>query len=153
MSPSSDRLSLAHHSFSCSIVVPATSDPDVQIHFLITGRGPAPDEARLVLQLCLKPGGELETGTGHRMKLTADNIELPPETLGGSVRHRNWVLFTNADATLTWPVFPYNPYRNRHETTLDKAVAALTFPLHLKEDGSRFLRTDEQNIEVRVRVI
>jgi len=152
MGPSSDRLSLAHHSFSCSIVAPAISDHDAQIQFLITGRGPAPDEACMVLQLCLKPGEELVTGTGHRIKLAMDRVELPPETLGGSVGHRNWVLVTNAGATLTWPVFPYNPYRNRRETTPDKAIAALTFPLSLKQEAGRFLRTGEQNIRIDVSV-
>jgi len=98
------------------------------------------------LQLCLKAGETLETGTGQRFTLGADRIELSPEVLGGSVHVQGWTLKGDPAARLVWPVYPYSPYANAPETTLEHAVGVLTVPLILKEDHERYVRPHEQEI-------
>lgn len=152
MKDSGDCLAVAHHTFTCEILAPPAQQEEQQIHFQITGRGPAPDEATLALQLCLKAGTILETGAGHRVTLTNERIELTPALLGGAIHHGDWTLTIDADATLSWPVFPYNPYRNGPETKLEYAVGLLRVPLQLHNNPAHYVRPNEQVIRVAVRV-
>jgi hypothetical protein len=144
MGDASDRLSLAYNSFFCDLFVPAPSETEQNLRFAITGKGDPPDDARLTLQLCLKPGEVLETAAGRTISLSADRIELPAEAIGGWIRHHGWMLKTDAAAQLTWPVYPFNPYANGPEKSLDHAVGALSVPLQLKP--GRFIRPGEQEI-------
>ena len=146
MSDKQDRLSVAYNTFFSDLYVPAPAADRVNLRFVITGEGTPPDEARLTLQLCLKPGEELETATGRRIKLGTDRVELAPETLGGWIRHHGWTLTFDPTASLVWPVYPYNPYAAAPETTLDHAVAALSVPLPLKSRQGHFVRAHEQEI-------
>lgn len=147
-----DCLALAHHTYTCEILVPPATRDEAQIHFRITGRGPVPEEAALALQLCLKAGTVLQTGTGQKIKLSGEKMELTPEVLGGSISHGAWTLKIDADATLRWPVFPYNPYRNGLETKLEYAVGLLRVPLRLRANPAHYVRPNEQEIRVAVRI-
>lgn len=49
---------------------------------------------------------------------------------GQSIDHRGWRLsWKGQPARLEWPVYPYYPYTDSPETSLEFAVAALTFPI------------------------
>ncbi|HEU5341357.1 hypothetical protein [Edaphobacter sp.] len=152
MKATGDCLAVAHHTFTCEILTPPAKQNEQQIRFQITGRGPVPDEAYLALQLCLKAGTVIETGAGHRIALTDERFDLTPAMLGGSIHHRDWTLKIDADAALSWPVFPYNPYRNGPETKLEFAVGLLRFPLRMHSDPNHYVRPNEQTIRVTVQV-
>lgn len=152
MKESGDCLAVAHHTFTCEVLAPPSQQEEQQINFRITGRGPVPEEAYLALQLCLKKNTVLETGTGKRITLTGQRIDLTPAMLGGSIRHGDWALRIDADATLSWPVFPYNPYHNGLETKLEYAVGLLRVPLRLHNNPEHYVRPNEQTIRVSVQV-
>lgn len=150
MGEATDRLSLAYNSFFCDLFVPPPSEREVLFRFVISGKGKLPDEAQLTLQLCLKAGETLETGAGGKVALGAERIELGPEALGGWIRHHGWTLKVDPAARLVWPVYPYNPYANAPETSLEHAVGALSVPLQLKSEQGRENRTGEQEISFSV---
>ena len=137
MTDAVDRLALAYNRFFVSLEVPRPDPGHAELRFVVTGRGPAPDAARLTLQLRLKPGEMLSTGGGVRVPAGKDPNEIEGKDLGGSIRHAGWTLEFDSGARLRWPVYPYNPYRNGPETRLDLAVAALSFPLELRADPKR----------------
>ena len=146
MSDDGDRLSLAYNTFFTDLYVPAPSDQEMTFRFVVAGKGTPPEEARLTLQLCLKPGEELETATGKKIALSAERIELGPVELGGWIRHHGWTLKVDPTAELAWPVYPYNPYAAAPEKELRYAVGALSVPLHLKSQPGRYVRPNEQEI-------
>ena len=146
MAENGDRLSLAYNTFFADLYASVTNPNAVALRFVITGKGKPPDEARLNLQLCLKAGETLETGTGQRFSLSTDRIEVSPAVLGGSLHLSGWTLKADAASRLVWPVYPYNPYADALETTLEHAVGVLSVPLVLKEDHERFIRPHAQEI-------
>ncbi|MEN6602670.1 MAG: hypothetical protein ABFD86_09650, partial [Bryobacteraceae bacterium] len=109
MGDAADRLWLAYNSFSSEIAVQEDKDSDLRLRFAIRGRGAPPERAGMALQLCLKEGEELVTGTGLRVRLGPEKLTLSPREIGGRIEHHGWKLSTDAQVSLTWPVFPYNP--------------------------------------------
>jgi hypothetical protein len=95
----------------------------------------------------LKPGNTLETGGGQRITLGADPVQLGPEAIGGWIRQGGWTLHVDPTAQLVWPVYPFDPYANDFEKTLNHAVGALSVPLRLKQRPGRVVRPHEQEIE------
>ena len=140
-----DRLSLAFNTFFSDLHVSAPDDDQVTLRFVITGEGEAAEEPRLTLQLCLKPGEELETGAGQKLELGETRVALAAEALGGWIRHHGWTLKFDPTARFVWPIRPYNPYQAAPETGLEHAVGALSVPLRLKSK-SGFVRPAEQEI-------
>src|SRR5438105_4632378 len=120
-------------------------DDQVTLRFVITGEGEAAEEPLLTLQLCLKPGEELETGAGQKLELGETRVALAAEALGGWIRHHGWTLKFDPTARFVWPIRPYNPYQAAPETGLEHAVGALSVPLRLKSK-SGFVRPAEQEI-------
>jgi hypothetical protein len=106
----------------------------------------------LTLQLCLKAGEVLETGTGKRLTLGPDRIELDAADLGGLIRHHGWTLKTDSAARLVWPVYPFNPYANGPETSLHNAVATLSVPVVLKLSPRKAIQPHEQEISFTLSV-
>jgi len=145
MSKDVDRLSLAYNTFFVDLYVPTPTDKSVTLRFEVTGKGRPPDEADLNLQLVLRPGETLETGAGKKMILGKDPIELGPEDIGGWIRCGGWTFKVDPEAHLEWPIYPYNPYANAPEKTLEHAVGRLTVPLHLKA-GHGYIRPHQQEI-------
>lgn len=122
-----ERLSLAYNSFWADVrVVPKTASR-VEIAVDITEQGRI-EEAQLALQLVLKPGDEIDTAKG-RVRIGSEKVEV--EDVGGRIRHRGWTLTVDAPARLVWPVYPFYPYSNGPETSLERAVATLTIPLRM----------------------
>jgi hypothetical protein len=150
MSDERDRLGLAYNSFFTELEVAPPSATQVAFRFGIVERGRA-EGARLTLQLCLKAGEALETSAG-RIVLGAERVELGPEQIGGSIRHRGWTLRVPPEARLTWPVFPFNPYGNGPETALAHAVGALSVPLRPEERPGAEARTRTQEIAFTLEV-
>ena len=146
MADSGDRLSLAYNTFFVDVYPSVSQNNSVTLRFVISGKGKPPDEARLNLQLCLKTGETLETATGRKFTLGADRLEAAPDVLGGSVHVQGWTLNADPAARLLWPVYPYNPYADAPESTLDHAVGVLSVPIVLKNDNKRFIRPHEQEI-------
>jgi len=147
MNDKQDRLSLAYNTFFSDLYVPSPSEKELRLKYVITGRGTPAEEARLGVQLCLKPGETLETGGGKKIVLGSDRIELSPEEVGGEIRHHGWTLKTESTARLVWPVYPYNPYQNKPETKLEHAVGLLSIPVQgqkTKEDW--YVRPGEREI-------
>jgi len=151
MSGGQDRLSLAYNTFFSDLYVPAPAGDQVMLRFVITGEGTPAEAPRLTLQLCLKPGEELETAAGQKIELGEKQVELGPEALGGWIRHHGWTLKFDPTTRLVWPIHPYNPYQAAPETGLEHAVGALSVPLRLKSK-SGFVRPAEQEITFRLTV-
>jgi hypothetical protein len=141
-----DRLSLAYNTFFSDLYITAPTENAISLRFVITGRGRPADDPRLTLQLCLKPGEMMETGTGKKITLGSERIELQPADLGSWISHRGWKLTLDPTAQLVWPVYPHNPYSNSPETDIKNAVGALSVPLRLKSEQGRYIRTNEQEI-------
>ncbi len=146
MSEGKDRLSLAYNTFFSDLYVSAPSDTELSFRFSIAGKGRPADDARLTLQLCLKAGETLETGSGRKIVLGPDRMELQPSELGGWIRHHGWTLKIDPTARLIWPIYPHNPYTDAPEKSLEHAVGALSVPLRLKAQPGRYIRPGEQEI-------
>lgn len=146
MSEERDRLGLAYPKFFSELGVTIDPAAQVQLRFTITGVGQPPEEARLGLQLCLKSGESLETATGERFVLGTEPLDLGPQELGEWIFHHGWRCRLDPTARLAWPVYPYNPYQNAPETSLDHAVGALTVPLCFQPQPGRSVRALEQEI-------
>ena len=108
--------------------VPPPSQDRAEFAFAITPRGRMA-KAKLTLQLVLHAGEMLETDDGRSFRLDETPQELE---VSGWIRHHGWTLKLSAPAKLTWPVRPYNPYRNVPETGIEHAVGALTTELEAK---------------------
>ncbi len=145
MTKDGDRLALAYNTFFAVLEPTVISDKQVRLRFTITPRAGITG-SQLNLQLCLKPGQTIETGGGRTLALDSTHVVFNSQDLGGWLHYPGWRIRTDVPATLTWPVYPYNPYANAPETTLEHAVAALSVPLHAagSEDSPR------QSIEISI---
>jgi hypothetical protein len=148
MGPKGDRLSLAYNTFFSDTYIPPPSESEMSLRFVIAGKGRPADDPKLTLQLCLKSGEMLETGSGQKIQLSDAGVDLP--SLGGWIRHRGWTLHVDPSARLVWPVYPFNPYANAPETNIEYAVGALTVPLKLKAQPGKYVRPAEQEITFRL---
>ncbi len=128
MSEPGDRLSLAYDTFVAEVRVEPVADARLPFYFTIKPKGKA-EEAYITLQLCLKPGEAFQTAGGRTIMPGEERITLAASGLGGRIRHRGWTLSWDAPARLDWPVYPYNPYGEGPEKSLEFAVGALSFPL------------------------
>jgi hypothetical protein len=147
MSDVQDRLSLAYNTFFADLYVPAASENELKFRFVKAGKGTPAEETRLNLQLVLKAGEPLVTGAGKKVLLGSDPVEFQPADLGGWIQHHGWKLTVDPAARLTWPVYPYNPYANGPEKTLEHAVGVLSVPIRSKdEEHDWYVRPDEQEI-------
>jgi len=146
MNDTADRLSLAFNTFFADVYVPKPSGNELKFRFVINGKGSPSEETKLNLQLCLKAGEMLETAIGKKILLGKEKVELSSAEVGGWIRHHGWTLKMDADAMLTWPFYPHNPYANGPETKLEKAVGILSIPLILKEDPKHYVRVNEKVI-------
>jgi hypothetical protein len=88
-------------------------------------------DVRLNFQVVLKAGETLETAK-TKVVLDEKRIELTPDQIGGSIRHRGWTLIVDPAARLSWPILPFNPYRNAPETELRHAVGVLSVPVRVQ---------------------
>jgi dienelactone hydrolase len=141
MSDQRDRLGIAYNTFFAELEIATPSENKAAFRFNIVERGRL-EEARLTLQLCLKAGEVLETAKS-KVVLGDKHIELKPEEIGGWIRHHGWTLTVDPTARLTWPVYPFNPYRNGPETELAHAVGALSVPLRPETPSGSKTRTQE----------
>jgi hypothetical protein len=139
-----DRLSLAYNTFFSDLFIPVPTGNELALRFRIGARGELAESARLTLQLVLKAGEMLETGAGQKITLGADRIELGAAELGGLIRHHGWVMKVNPEARLVWPVYPFNPYANGPETSLEWAVGALSVDLHPKKENGENQHKEQQ---------
>jgi hypothetical protein len=146
MSEERDRLGLAYPKFFSELTVRIGSESQVQLQFAITGVGQPPEQAQLALQLCLKSGETLETAAGDRSVLGPERLDLGPEALGEWIAHQGWRLRVDPSARLAWPIYPYNPYWNAPETSLEHAVGTLMVPLRFQPQPGRSVRVGEQEI-------
>ncbi|MBI3417729.1 MAG: hypothetical protein HY043_20750 [Verrucomicrobia bacterium] len=128
MADDADRLALAYNSFFAVLEVPPASDKRQEFRFIITPTGRMA-EGGLNLQLILKPGETLETAAGRKVMLDEKTIRWNTEDVGNSIRHHGWKLTLPPGARLTWPIYPFNPYRNGPETDLAQAVGTVSFAL------------------------
>ena len=152
MDEGQDRLSLAYNTFFTDLYVSQPSEGELKFRFVITGKDEAPTEAGLTLQLCLKLGEMLKTASGRTFTLSAERLELEPSAIGGWIRHHGWLLKTDPQARLVWPIYPHNPYTNSPERNPENAVGALSVPLHLKEQPGPDVRPGQQEISFALRV-
>jgi hypothetical protein len=135
MNDKADRLALSYNTFFSLIDIQSTTNE--KIGFCIHTYYKWGDaSSKLNLQLVLKAGLTLKTGSGLEIKPGKEIIDLGPEILGGSIAHNGWVLHLPPDAHLSWPVYPFNPYADGPETTLDHAIGVLSVPL--KEEDQEF---------------
>ena len=128
MDDKADRLALSYNTFFSVLEVKPPRENNIEFRFINTYKwGDA--VSQLNLQLVLKEGMTLETGSGLEFVLCNEQIDLADEKLGGSIIHNGWVLKLPEGARLVWPVFPFNPYKDGPENTLDHAIGILSVPL------------------------
>jgi hypothetical protein len=132
MTDEGDRLGLALENYFAAIETKPPSRNRLEVRFSITPKDRMAD-AKLHLQLVLKPGERIETAAGQGTVVGKEPIRWKSDALGAWIRHSGWTLNLVPGAELTWPIFPYNPYRAAPETDLDHAVATLTYPLTGKQ--------------------
>ncbi|MDR3677978.1 MAG: hypothetical protein P4N24_21035 [Acidobacteriota bacterium] len=145
MTSGRDRLTLAYNTFFSVLEATVLSDKQLRLRFNVTPRGSI-DNSQLNLQLCMKVGQSIETGVGTKLVLGSTRIDLSSQDLGGWIHYPGWKMRIDAPAQLTWPVYPYNPYANAPETTLEHAVAVLSVPLRGSGSESSPRRTLEISI-------
>lgn len=135
MSDEADRLGMAFRRFFVDLQVPRPERERLSFRFRVTELGSGRmGDASINLQLVLKPGEVLETAR-TKVTLGKNTIDLTPEQIGGFIRHGGWTLKVPPTAHLTWPVLPFNPYRNARETDLTHAVGRLRVPLTVEKHG------------------
>ena len=153
MGESEDRLSLAYNTFFGDLYVDAKpADAALAWRWVISGRGTPGADTRLNLQLVLKAGEALETGSGRRLVLGAERVELSSADLGGRIVHHGWTLELPENASLSWPIYPHNPYTDAPETGIMHAVGRLSVPLALKARRGKYVRAKELELGFRLRV-
>jgi hypothetical protein len=138
MDDKADRLALSYNTFFSVLEVIYPRNKEIEFRFLNTYKwGDA--ISQLNLQLVLRAGQTLKTASGVEIILGNEPIDLDDGKLGGSIFHNGWVLHLPGDAHLTWPVFPFNPYADGPETTLEHAVGILSVPLKQEDQEISFL--------------
>ena len=142
MSDDVDQLALAYNSFFVVLEVPPAAGKRQEFRFVTTSTGRMA-EVDLNLQLVLKPGAALETAAGRKALLDGRVIQWRAEDVGGWIRHRGWIMKLPPGARLTWPVYPFNPYRNGPETDLTHAVGTISVKLTGKQTLGFALEADE----------
>ena len=129
-----DSLALGYNTFFAVLMVPKPSGKQLEFRFSTTYKwGDA--VSGMTLQLVLKTGQTLETGTGKKITLGEEKIELGDKELGGLIRHNGWTLHLPPGMHLTWPVYTYNPYKGWPEKDLAQAIGTLSIPLKAGEPG------------------
>ena len=152
MSENEDRLSLAYNTFFSDLYVAAAADQTLGLRFVISGRGAPGPDTRLNLQLCLKAGEAIETGSGKRLVLGADRVDLSPSDLQRRIVHHGWTLELPQGASLSRPIYPHNPYADLPETNIAYAVGRLAVPLGLQAQPGKYVRAKELELAFRLRV-
>lgn len=138
MGDKSDKLALAYNAFFATIDVPKPAAGRLAFDIATTYKyGEAVSE--LNLQLVLKAGLVLETGSGKKIKLGEDKIEWSDVELGGWIKHNRWTMQIPPGTHLSWPVYPYDPYKGKPETDLPNAVGRLFIPLKNEDQEFQFL--------------
>jgi len=56
------------------------------------------------------------------------------------------------NARLVWPIYPFNPYGNASETSVEWAVGALSVDLHTAKPADAAIRHKEQQIAFTISV-
>lgn len=152
MTDDADRLSLAYNKFFAVLEMLPATETRQPFRFLITPTGGIAG-TELHLQLVLQFGVEIETAAGRKATLDGKPIRWSGAELGGWIRHRGWTLKLPPGARLTWPVYPFNPYRNGPEINFARAVAALSVPLEPRPaaNGQPSFRTQRISFEIEMR--
>lgn len=135
MSEKEDKLALAYNVFFATIEVPKPSISQLKFQIATTYKLEQA-VSELNLQLVLIPGQTLETGAGRKIILGEDKIEWDDAELGGWIKHDEWTMQIPSGMHLRWPVLPFNPYKNKPETDLSKAVGRLS--IALKNEDQKF---------------
>jgi hypothetical protein len=132
-----DRLALAYNVFFAVLEVLKPSEKQLKFRFATTYKwGDA--VSGFNLQLMLKAGQTLETGTGKKIILSKEKIELGDAELGGLIKHNGWTLHLPPGMHLSWPVYPFNPYKDGPETDLYLAIGKLSLPLKSEDQEIPF---------------
>ncbi|MBL7761878.1 MAG: hypothetical protein JNL23_00500 [Chitinophagaceae bacterium] len=132
-----DKLSLAYNVFFATIEVPKPSATQLKFQIISTYKLERA-VSELNLQLVLKPGETIETGAGKKVILSENKIDWSDAELGGWIKHNGWVMQIPPGMHLSWPVFPFNPYKNKPETELSLAVGRLFTPLKNEDQQFQF---------------
>ena len=132
-----DKLALAYNTFFAVLEIPTPSENHLEFRFNTTYKwGDA--VLGFTLQVMLKVGDTLETGTGQKIILGKEKIELGDKESGRLLRHNGWALHLPAGMHFAWPVYPFNPYKDQPETELAKAIGTLSAPLKQENQEFRF---------------
>jgi len=135
MSEQVDKLALAYNVFFATIEVPKPSTTQIKFQIATTYKLEKA-VSELNLQLTLKPGQTLETGAGRKVTLGEDKIEWSEAELGGWIKHNGWTMQIPSGMHLSWPIYPFNPYKDKPEIELSKAIGRLSIPL--KNEDQKF---------------
>jgi hypothetical protein len=137
MKDDTDKLALAYNVFFAVLEVPKPTQKQLKFRFATTYKwGDA--VSHMHLQLMLKSGDTLETGTGKKIVLGKDKIKLSSDELGGVIKHNGWTLHLPAGMYLEWPVYPFNPYKDAPETEREYAIGVLSATLQQKDEEFPF---------------
>jgi len=137
MTKKADKLALAYNVFFATLQVPKPSAN--QLKFTINTTYKLDSATSFMnIQLMLIAGKTLETGTGNKIVLGDEKIDWGDAELGGWIKHNGWTLTIPAGMHLSWPVLPFNPYKNKPETELAKAIGRLFISLKNEDQEFQF---------------
>jgi len=137
MNDKTDRLALAYNVFFATLEVPKPTNTKLSFRFATVYKwGDAVSQFNL--QLMLKTGETLETGSGKKITLGDESIDWSDNEIGGWIKHHGWTMHIPPGMHLLWPVFPFNPYQDKPETALNQAIGRLTIPLKAEDQEFPF---------------
>lgn len=137
MTKKADKLALAYNVFFATLQVPKPSAN--QLKFTINTTYKLDSATSFMnIQLMLIAGKTLETGTGNKIVLGDEKIDWGDAELGGWIKHNGWTLTIPAGMHLSWPVLPFNPYKNKPEAELAKAIGRLFISLKNEDQEFQF---------------
>ncbi|MCC6288994.1 MAG: hypothetical protein IT249_14010 [Chitinophagaceae bacterium] len=135
MAETADTLALAYNVFFATLSVPKPSAD--QLKFTINTTYKLDSAVSFMnIQLMLIAGKKLETAAGRKIILRDEIIDWGDAELGGWIKHNGWTLMIPTGMHLSWPVLPFDPYKNRPEKELSRAIGRLYVPL--KNEDQKF---------------
>ena len=120
-----DVLSLTYGNHTCTLTMHIVGRERLEIAM----SGPADNAARGRLLLRLSPNNSLRTASGTELPTDMSGWSVDDRQTGGWVIHRGWRISMPHNSTLTWPVYPFNPYAADGAAPIEEAVAILSIPL------------------------
>ncbi len=139
---SGDTLALTYGGCTCTLGVRVIGRERLEID--LSGASDGTSRGQLLLRLV--PNGSLHTASGTRLPTDMSGWKADTRQAGGWVAHNGWRVYMPPDSTLTWPVYPFNPYAADGAAPIEEAVAILSVPLSSAPASVAITVTDQNTL-------